>query len=145
VRPFNHIGPGQDNRFVVSSFAYQLARIARAGAPPVIGVGNLSPERDFCDVRDIVRAYRLIAQKGRGMYNLCSGQAVAIMKILDTLIAISGMKVEVHQDPARTRPTEVPVVVGSFEKARQELDWEPQIRLEDTLRAVYEYWLANVL
>ena len=143
VRPFNHIGPCQDNRFVVSSFAYQLAQIAQGKVEPVLQVGNLEARRDFTDVRDIVRAYRLAVQHGQGVYNLCSGQAVAIQQILDMLIKISGLQVNITKDPARLRPSEVARVCGNSSKAERELGWQREFSLEATLRAVYEDWLTR--
>lgn len=140
VRPFNHLGPGQDPRFVASSFARQLALIARGEAPPVLHVGNLTPERDFSDVRDIVRGYRLAALHGGGTWNLCSGRAVPVQQILDTLIEVSGLQVEVRPDPARMRPAEVPRIEGCFAQAERELGWRPEIPLADTLSALYQFW-----
>lgn len=144
MRPFNHVGPGQDSRFVVSSFANQLAKIRAGKSPPIIRVGNLEAKRDFSDVEDIVRAYRLAAQQGQGTYNLCSGQPVSIQWILNTLIEISGLTVEIEQDPARMRPSEVPVLYGSFEKAKRELGWQPNISLTETLRKTYMACLEQV-
>lgn len=144
MRPFNHIGAGQNNRFVASSFAYQLASIARGKHPPHIKVGNLSVKRDFTDVRDIVRAYGLAAEKGDGIYNLSSGKAVAIRSILDTLIEISGVKVEVGQDEARMRGAEVPEIYGSYARAERDLGWRPEHQLSDTLKELYNYWLERV-
>ncbi len=143
VRPFNHIGPGQGSRFVASAFALQLARIAKGKAPPAVKVGNLEAQRDFSDVRDIVRAYRMSAERGSGIYNLCSGRPVAIRTILDQLIEVSGLDVEVVQDPERMRGPEVPVLYGSFEKSQRELGWRPEYALQDTLRDLYRYWLEK--
>ena len=137
IRPLNHIGPGQDERFVVASFARQLSRIARKEAPPSIHVGNLEVQRDFTDVRDVVRAYRLAVLRGTGLYNLCSGKPTPVRTMLDTLIAISGLDVEVVQDSGRMRPSDTPIVYGSYEKARREFGWEPQYTLEQTLRDTY--------
>lgn len=139
MRPFNHIGAGQDLRFVASSFARQLSLIARGESAPIIKVGNLEARRDFSDVRDIVRAYRLAAQKGQGTYNLGSGRAISIRSLLDLLVLISGQKVEIQQDPARMRAAEVPELYGSYEKAKRELGWEPKIELRDTLESIYQY------
>lgn len=144
MRPFNHIGPGQDNRFVASSFAYQLARIAKQQIPPVMKVGNLEARRDFLDVRDVVRAYRAAAVKGQGVYNLASGRAIPIQEILDSLISISGLNVSIERDPNRMRAAEVAEVRGSYEKAKRELGWEPKYPLRETLEAVYRDWLARV-
>jgi GDP-4-dehydro-6-deoxy-D-mannose reductase len=144
VRPFNHIGPGQDPRFVVSSFAQQLASIARGKSPPVLSVGNLEARRDFSDVRDVVRAYRLIAQKGSGVFNLGSGRSRSIQEILDTLVQISGLSVEIRQDPARMRGPEVPELYGSIAKAEAEVGWKPEISLEQSLRDVYSEWYEKL-
>jgi GDP-4-dehydro-6-deoxy-D-mannose reductase len=139
MRPFNHIGAGQDLRFVTTSFARQLALIARGESPPVIKVGNLDAKRDFSDVRDIVCAYRLAAQKGSGIYNLGSGRAISIRSILDLLIVISGQKVDIQTDPSRMRAAEVPEVYCSYEKASSELGWQPKVELRESLEAIYKY------
>lgn len=140
IRPFNHLGAGQNDRFVAASFARQLARIANKKQPPVIAVGNLEAKRDFSDVRDIVKGYRLAAEKGKGFYNLGSGKSVSVQQVLDTLITISGCNVTIAQDATRMRPSEVKEVYGSIEKAGKELGWKPTYNLEDTLRSVYDYW-----
>jgi GDP-4-dehydro-6-deoxy-D-mannose reductase len=138
ARAFNHIGPGQDERFVVPSLAMQLARIA-AGAPPQLLVGNLAAARDFLDVRDVVNAYIALARDGeRGeVYNVCSGGAVTIRDILRELIAIAHVPVEVREDPARMRPADVPILVGSAEKLRARTSWQPQLTLVRSLRDIY--------
>ena len=143
MRPFNHIGPGQNLKFVTSAFASQLAKIAHGKAAPVVEVGNLEAQRDFSDVRDVVRAYRLAAEKGNGTYNLSAGKPVPIQTILDELIAISGLSVEVRQDPARMRGPEVPVLYGSYEKAHKELGWSPVISLRESLTDIYRYWFDH--
>ncbi|MCB0338723.1 MAG: GDP-mannose 4,6-dehydratase [Bdellovibrionales bacterium] len=144
VRPFNHIGPGQNQRFVASSFAHQLAMIAKKKAPPIIRVGNLEAKRDFSDVRDIVKAYRLAVTKGSGIYNLGAGKAVSVQYLLDTLIDIAKLDVRVEQDPARMRPAEVPVIYGDCSKARSELGWEATRDISETLKDVYHYWLDRI-
>ncbi|MCO6432358.1 MAG: GDP-mannose 4,6-dehydratase [Deltaproteobacteria bacterium] len=144
ARPFNHIGPGQNERFVASSFALQLARVVKGKAPPVINVGNLEARRDFSDVRDIVRAYRLAALKGSGAYNLGSGRSVPIREILDCLVLISKANVEIREDPSRMRAAEVPEIYGSFSRAQRELGWKPQHSLQETLKDVYNWWLSRI-
>jgi GDP-4-dehydro-6-deoxy-D-mannose reductase len=138
-RAFNHIGPGQDDRFVVASFAAQLARIA-AGASPQLLVGNLQPARDFLDVRDVVRAYIALARDGeRGeVYNVCSGRAVSIRDVLRELILIASVPVEVREDPGRMRSAEIPLSVGDPAKLRARTGWEPKIPLVRSLRDIYE-------
>ncbi len=140
MRPFNHIGPGQSDRFVASSFARQLAKIALGKEPAVLKVGNLAAKRDFTDVRDIVRGYRLAAEKGGDVYQLCSVKAIAIQELLDTLICVSGVAVDIQQEAGRTRSVEISVNYGSNDRAHQDLGWQPEIDLERTLGDVYEDW-----
>lgn len=144
ARPFNHIGPGQDSRFVASNFALQLARVARGATSPVLSVGNLEARRDFSDVRDIVRAYRMIATRHEGIFNLGSGVARSIQELLDTLIEISGVTVEVTQDPARMRGPEVPELFGSNERATAMCGWTPEIPFRRSLEDLYRYWYDRV-
>lgn len=139
ARAFNHIGPGQDERFVVASLAAQLARIA-GGAPPQLYVGDLSAARDFLDVRDVVRAYVALARDGESgeIYNVCSGAAVTIRDVLGELIRIARVPVEVREDPARMRGADVPLSVGDSTKLRGRTGWQPQIPLARSLRDTYE-------
>lgn len=137
LRPFNHLGPGQSDRFAASTFARQLAAIARGQAEPVLKVGNLEAVRDFSDVRDVVRGYRLAALRREGVFNLCSGRGVPVADLLHGLIEASGLNVEIVQDPERMRPAEVPFFYGSFRLAKESLGWEPTITLDATLRDVY--------
>ncbi len=139
ARAFNHIGPGQSDRFVVPSFAAQLARIAR-GASPVLLVGNTDVARDFLDVRDVVRAYVALSRDGeRGeIYNVCSGNAVSIRDVLRELVTIARVPVEIREDPSRLRPSDAPIFVGSARKLRERTGWEPEIALGRSLRDVYE-------
>ena len=139
ARAFNHIGPGQNDRFVVPAFASQLARIAR-GAPPILLIGNVDAARDFLDVRDVVRAYVALASEGeRGeIYNVCSGDAVTIRDVLRELVTIAHVPVEIREDPARLRPSDVPLFVGSARKLRERTGWMPEITLGRSLRDVYE-------
>ena len=144
ARPFNHIGPGQDPRFVASNFAMQLARVARGLTPAVLEVGNLEARRDFSDVRDIVRAYRLIATKQSGVLNLGSGCSHSIQQLLDMLIEISGCAVEIRQDPNRMRGPEVPELYGSIEHAGKVCGWKPEIPLRRSLEDTYRYWYDSL-
>jgi len=139
ARAFNHIGPGQDEKFAIASFAGQLARIA-AGGPNVIMVGNLEAKRDFLDVRDVVAAYVALARDGASgeTYNVCSGTAIAMREMLGMLIAQARVPVEVREDPARMRPSDTPVAYGSAAKLRAATGWTPRYRLERTLRDAYE-------
>lgn len=144
ARPFNHIGPGQDRRFVTASFALQLARIAHRQVPAVMRVGNLEARRDFSDVRDIVRGYRLLAASGSGIFNLGSGRSRSVQEVLDTLVSISGLAVSIEQDPERMRGPEVPELYGSYEAIRLACGWEPRITFERSLEDVYRYWYDAV-
>lgn len=139
ARAFNHIGPRQDERFVVASLAAQLARVA-AGEAETLFVGNLQPARDFLDVRDVVAAYVALARDGESgeVYNVCSGAAIAIRDVLGELIRIARVPVEVREDPARMRKTDVPLSVGDPAKLRARTGWRPQIPLERSLRDIYE-------
>ncbi|HEY3319796.1 MAG TPA: GDP-mannose 4,6-dehydratase [Planctomycetota bacterium] len=135
TRPFNHTGPRQSPDFVCSTFAEQIAKV-ETGGEPVLHVGDLSPRRDFCDVRDVVRGYRLLALHGvRGeAYNLASGKSETIEFILNTLVQMARVKVEIRQDPQRVRQTQVMDVRGSFEKMKAATGWVPEIPLAKTLR-----------
>lgn len=140
VRPFNHIGPGQSTAFAAGSFAMQIARIERGLQPPVIEVGNLSPARDFSDVRDVMAAYYLALTHGQpgDVFNICSGQARTIQEVLDILLGYSTAKVEVRVDPSRLRIVDRPLVVGSAVRLRAATGWEPVIPLEQSLRDVLD-------
>jgi len=142
ARPFNHLGPGQRLGFVAPDFASQVAAIAAGQREPVIRVGDLSAERDFSDVRDIVDGYVALAEHGVSgeVYHLCSGRPTSIREILDTLIERSGVQVAVEPDPERLRPNEVPRVVGSFEKVRRLCGWTPRRGLAETLGEVLAEW-----
>jgi GDP-4-dehydro-6-deoxy-D-mannose reductase len=138
TRAFNHIGPGQNARFVVASFAKQLAAID-AGGSPILSVGNLDAQRDFLDVRDVADAYVALAE-GRapgGVYNVARGEAVAIKEILRRLITIARVPVEVREDPGRMRPADVPLILGDAAKLREATGWAPQIALDRSLREIY--------
>jgi GDP-4-dehydro-6-deoxy-D-mannose reductase len=138
ARAFNHIGPGQSDRFAVASFASQLANIA-AGAPPLLYVGNLEARRDFLDVRDVVRAYVALAQGGRSgeIYNVCSGTARSMRDVLRELIIAAHVPVEVRDDPERMRPSDAPLSVGDAGKLRAATGWEPRIAFSATIRDIY--------
>lgn len=142
ARAFNHVGPRQSTGFVVPDFAQQIAEIAAGCREAVVKVGNLQDERDFTDVRDVARAYGLIGRRGTSgeVYQICSGKAHRIRWILDRLIAESGVDVRVVEDPARLRPSKMPLIKGSFEKLRKDLGWEPEIPIETSLRDTLAWW-----
>ncbi len=146
ARPFNHIGPGQVPGFVASDFASQIAAIEAGLREPVLYVGNLEAERDFTDVRDVVRAYRLILAKGEpgAVYNVCRGQAHSIQYLLDVLLSYSTAKIEVQPDPARLRPVDVPRRVGDASRLRAQTGWEPEIPFEQSLLDILTDWRRRV-
>lgn len=142
VRPFNHIGPNQSPVFVAADFCRQAAQIEMGKKEPVIRVGNLSARRDFTDVRDVVRAYALLAEKGLSgeTYNIGSGHAVAIREILTMILEQSAAQIRVEVDEKKLRPVDVPVMEADISKLQEATGWEPQIRLEQTVGDMLEYW-----
>ena len=143
TRSFNHTGPGQSTAFAAAAFANQFADIARGKQAPTLAHGNLSAQRDFLDVRDVVAAYHLLATRGRPgtAYNVCSGRAVSMRQIVESLGRLVGRPVELREDPARMRPIDTPVIVGDASLIRRDTGWEPTIPLERTLQDLYEYFL----
>lgn len=142
-RAFNHEGPRRGDVFVTSNFAKQIVEIELGLREPVIRVGNLKARRDYSDVRDIVRGYWLLLERGEPgeVYNLCSGRSWEIGEILDfyrSRTAVSG--IEVRVDPARLRPSDVPHLLGDASKIRAALGWRPEIPFEQTLLDTLEYW-----
>lgn len=140
LRPFNHIGPGQSDLFVTSAFARQIARAEAGQIPPTIRVGNLEAIRDFTDVVDIVRAYRIAgsATMKHWTYNLSSGRGVKIREILDQLLDLSSLKIKVEQDPARLRPSDMPLLIGDNRRFSEETGWQPKVSLKDSLRRILD-------
>ncbi len=145
ARPFNHIGPGQSDRFVCSAFARQIAEAEAGLRPPLVEVGNLSPERDFTDVRDTVRAYPLILERGKPgeAFNVASGRAIPISRLLEGLVALSKVRIDVRTDKTRLREGESPRRVGDASKLRA-LGWAPAVPLEQTLQDALDAWRAIV-
>jgi GDP-4-dehydro-6-deoxy-D-mannose reductase len=142
LRAFNHIGPRQSEQFVASAFAAQIARIEAGLQEPMLRVGNLSAERDFTDVRDMVRAYAHVATSGQpgAAYNIGSGRTVSIRWLLDTLIALSEYDIATEPDTSRMRPADVPRVECDSTLFRRHTNWAPQIALEETLYDILEHW-----
>lgn len=135
ARAFNHIGPGQDKRFALPNFAAQIANIELGNQVPVIRVGNLSVERDFTDVRDVVRAYYEIVAQGKvgEVYNVCRGEAHSMQELLDMMRHLSTVPVSIEVDETRLRPLDVPCVIGDNTKLRQDTGWQPTIDIEQSL------------
>ncbi len=145
VRAFNHIGPNQAPMFVVADFCKQVADIEKGLKEPVIHTGNLSAKRDFTDVRDVVRSYSLLMDKGIAgeTYNVGSGHAVTIQSILDSIIALSDCDIKSEVDPDRLRPVDVPIIEADTTKLRECTGWVPTITLEQTLIETLNYWRNN--
>ncbi|MGB0387026.1 MAG: GDP-mannose 4,6-dehydratase [Ardenticatenaceae bacterium] len=146
ARPFNHIGPRQNERFVASSFAKQIAEIECGLRSPVMHVGNLAAQRDFSDVRDMVRAYYLLLEHGEAgeAYNLGRGEPNSVQKLLDLLLSFTEMHIDVRVDRSRLRPSNVPVSYADTLKLRAATNWAPQISFEDSLRDVLDYWRRKI-
>ena len=146
VRPFNHTGPGHDARFVVPSFARQIAEIEAGVREPVIRVGNLEAARDFTDVRDMVRAYRLALLLGTpgDVYNLGRGRSVRIADMVDQLVSLCRVPVEVRTDPTLFRPADIPRQEADTRKFTTLTGWQPQVAWHTTLSDTLEYWREQV-
>lgn len=142
ARPFNHIGPGQDARFVASDFARQIAEIELGKREPVMYLGNVLAERDFTDVRDVAQAYLALIQKADGgqIYNVCSGRPRSIQSLLDILLSMTEVKIEQRSDPAKFRVADTPISYGDPTRIRESTGWEARIPFERTLADVLNYW-----
>lgn len=140
VRPFNHTGPRQSETFVAPDFALQIARIEAGMQEPRMGVGNLTAQRDFTDVRDTVRAYYLLMNHGvpGDAYNVASNHAYSIQSLLDTLLEYTSSRIEIQPDAARLRPVDIPVIRGDFSKLHQVTGWQPTIPFRQTLHDLLE-------
>jgi GDP-4-dehydro-6-deoxy-D-mannose reductase len=146
TRTFHHTGPGRGEAFAESSFARQIAEIEAGLRPPVLQVGNLEAVRDFTDVRDVVKAYWALLEKGAPgqVYNVCSGRGRRIRELLDTLLSLCRVDVEIAVDPARLRPSDLPVLVGDPSRLKAATGWEPSIDLKDTLAELLDDWRARI-
>ena len=146
TRPFNHTGPRQDATFAAPTFARQIALIERGRMQPEIVVGNLDASRDLHDVRDTVRAYAAIVERGEPgrVYNVCSGEAFRIRDVLDRLVAMSRVPVGIIVDPELYRPSDNLMLWGDRRRIERELGWKPEIPLDQTLADVLDYWRKEV-
>ena len=146
TRSFNHTGPGQKLGFVIPDFTSQIAKIKLDGKEKreksKILVGNLNVERDFSDVRDIVRGYYEILEKGEPhtFYNICSGKCIGLKEIMQKLIEIAGVNVEIVVDQAKYRPNDVLKYFGSYEKLEKQTGWKPEYSIDQTLTDTFNYW-----
>ena len=146
ARPFNHIGPRQSLGFVVPDFASQLAGMRVGQRLNQMKVGNLDAMRDFTDVRDVVRAYELLAEQGESgeAYLICSGKPVKIEAILQKLIQLVNVEIDVQQDPERMRPSDTPCLYGSYAKLEAQTGWRPQIDLDQSLADILADWVRRL-
>ncbi len=146
VRTFNLLGPGLSPEMACSAFARQIALAERSGKPSIISTGNLDAQRDFVDVRDAVRAYELIARKGKPgeIYNVCSGRAVSIGECLSILVRQAEVRVEAVLDPAKIQKNDVPIQIGSAKKLKDATRWSPRISLKKSLVDLLNDWRERV-
>ena len=144
ARSFNHLGPGQSDRFVASAIASRIAANERSGTTTV-SVGNLEARRDFTDVRDVVRAYRLLIQRGTAgdTYHVCSGKDRSIREIAEQLVGLAAFPMTLELDPDLLRPVDLKVLCGDNTKIRSHTGWAPQIPIETTLFDLLEFWRHN--
>lgn len=142
TRSFNHSGPGQSDRFVLPAFARQVALAESGAQAPVLRVGNLDVARDFLDVRDVVRAYVLLAESGEPgqAYNICSGAARPVRDLLEVLLRLARVELRVETDPARSRPADLPVLRGDPHRLQERTGWQPAFTIEATLRDILDDW-----
>ena len=142
TRSFNHIGPGQLDTFVISSFARKLLAIQNGSADPVLLTGDTTIVRDFVDVRDVVRAYDQLLRQGRSghIYNICSGTGVTLKSVIDQMASILGISVVQKIDPRLVRPNDNKAIIGSLKKINDEIGWAPSIPLDTSLRDMLDYW-----
>jgi GDP-4-dehydro-6-deoxy-D-mannose reductase len=145
ARAFNHVGARQDPSFVASGFAQRIAEIEAGRGPAEILVGNLDARRDLTDVRDTVRAYRRIVEDGTPgrPYNVCTGRPVAVRDLLNSLLSRARIPIAITVDPARYRPTDVPVVVGNPGRLQRELGWAAAVPFEQMLNDLLAFWRAT--
>lgn len=142
LRPFNHIGPRQSTAFVVSAFAKKIVEIEKGFHEPVLTVGNLEARRDFTDVRDMVRAYELIMNKGQSgdVYNIGSGKSHKIADVLHMLLGLTDVKIEIKEDKNLLRPSDNPDLVCDNSKIVNLTGWKVEISLETSLKDILDYW-----
>ena len=142
ARPFNHAGPRQAPSYSTSSFARQIAEIEAGLSAPTLRVGNLDSRRDITDVRDTVRAYVAMVERGHPArpYNVCSGNAYRVRDLLDALVSLARVPIAIEVDPARLRPSDNPVIAGDRSRITSETGWAPAIPIERTLGDLLNYW-----
>lgn len=144
ARAFSHSGPGQKTVAVLSDWAFQTAKIELGLRPPELAVGNMEVTRDYADVRDVIQAYYMILEKGKAgePYNVSSGNGYRLDDLLGIITSLSSKKIEVVSDPSRFRPVDIPILIGAPDKIKADTGWQPKINIEQTLKDLYEYWIA---
>jgi GDP-4-dehydro-6-deoxy-D-mannose reductase len=142
ARAFNHAGPRQNTGFVVPDFASQIARVEAGQLSPVLKVGDLSARRDVSDVRDVVRAYAALMARGKPgeAYNICSGKAYKIEHLLRVLLSLSRERIRVQSDKEKSRPAEIPLLLGDNLRLKKATGWKPKVPLEKTLKDALDFW-----
>jgi len=142
VRPFNHTGPRQNPNFVIPAFCRKIVTAEKSLSKKSMAVGNLAARRDLSDVRDIVRGYRMLAEKGvpGDVYHLCSGKAFGIGALLNKLLAFSDISIDVKRDKKLFRKSDIAILKGSFHKTRKEIGWKPEIAIDTTLKDTLDFW-----
>lgn len=144
TRSFNHTGPRQKKGFVIPDFCSRIVEMEQTGRH-IMNVGNLSAKRDFSDVRDIVRAYRLLMERGSAgeIYNVGSGKAYQIRELLEMLVDMSGVEIEIYQDPEKMRPIDLPLIQSDIGKLAERTGYEPEYDIRQTLEGTLHYWRAG--
>jgi GDP-4-dehydro-6-deoxy-D-mannose reductase len=147
ARPFNHIGPGQGESFVIPSMARQLVRVRQGLQPAQLEVGDVDVTRDFLDVRDVLQAYLALLEHGRSgeVYNVCSGVELRVRDLIMQMANLAGVEVELIQNASRMRLSEQRRVVGCSKKLQKETGWKPSVSITETLQAVLSDWAAREL
>jgi GDP-4-dehydro-6-deoxy-D-mannose reductase len=142
ARAFSHSGPGQKTVGVLSDWAFQIAKIDLGLTPPVLKVGNLKAQRDYTDVRDVIRAYVDIIEKGEPgkPYNVCSGKGYKLSELLEKYRSMSNIEIEVKKDQSRIRPVDIPILIGSNKRIRDDTGWQPEIEIDTTLSDSLDFW-----
>lgn len=142
ARPFNHIGPGQNERFAISNFARQIIGIKLKGLKPILSVGEIEVFRDFTDVRDVARAYILLLEFGKSgdIYNVCSSKEISVRDILKKMIECTNMEIDIKIEKSRVRSSQNKHFYGSYDKIFQDTGWKPQITIDETLEDIMQYW-----
>lgn len=145
VRPFNHTGIGQADSFVLPSFCKQVAEIEKSGQPGTMYVGNLSAKRDFVNVKDVARAYRMIIESDSydKIFNVGTGKAYSIREMLNYIISLSSWEIKVEMDLARFRPADNPFICCDYSNIKKTLGWEPEFSIFETIREMYEFYLKK--